>query len=80
MSASINNSSSLTPAGTGWVEWIGEATAVAPALGEDVDVVDAVGVEGGDRPPAGRSETDDGGPQTATVVAGATDELQGVED
>jgi len=42
--------------------------------------VDAVRVEGGDRAPAGRSEPDDGAPKPATVVAGRTDERQGVQD
>ena len=41
--------------------------------------MDAVRVEGGDRATAGGSEPDDGGPEPAAVVAGGTDELQGVQ-
>jgi len=48
-------------------------------VGEHVDVEHSVRVEGGDRAPAGGSESDDGGPQVAAVVAGGADEFQRVQ-
>ena len=60
-------------------EWIGEADRGDAAVGEDVDVVHAVRVEGGHRAAAGRPEADDGRPQPAAVVAGRPDELQRVQ-
>jgi hypothetical protein len=46
---------------------------------EDVDVVYAVGVERGDRAPAGRPEADDSRPQALAVVAGDADQFQRVQ-
>ena len=48
-------------------------------MGQDVDVVHAVRVQGRHRAPAGRPEADDGRPEPAAVVARDADELQGMQ-
>lgn len=48
-------------------------------LGEDVDVVDAVRVQSGDRTAGRGPEADDRGTQPSAVIAGGTDQLQCVQ-
>ena len=50
------------------------------AGGQDPHIVDAVGVQRGDRAAGGGAESDDGSAQPATVAAGDSGQLHGVQD
>ena len=50
-----------------------------PAVGQHLDIVDAVGVEGRDRAAGRGAEADDDGAQAAAVVTGGTGQGQGVQ-
>ena len=62
-----------------WVEWIGERDRGDVPVGQDVHLVDAVGVQRGDGAAGGRAEPDDGGAQPAAVAAGDPGQCHGVQ-